>query len=82
MAHSKHLSRKLICGGIRVYQYLISPLIGEVCRFYPSCSVYARDAVTHYGVLRGTWLASKRILRCHPWCAGGFDPVLTNKEKS
>jgi hypothetical protein len=60
---------------IRVYQKLISPLLPPSCRFYPSCSEYACQALAKHGVLRGIWLAGKRLLRCHPWHAGGFDPV-------
>ncbi len=60
---------------IRVYQLFFSPLLGNHCRFYPSCSQYAREAVERYGVIRGVWLAIRRVLRCHPWHPGGFDPV-------
>ncbi|MBF0301591.1 MAG: membrane protein insertion efficiency factor YidD [Desulfamplus sp.] len=60
---------------IRLYQCLISPLIGPSCRFYPSCSQYAFEAVTKYGSLKGTFLAVKRVLKCHPFHPGGFDPV-------
>jgi putative membrane protein insertion efficiency factor len=60
---------------IRGYQLGISPLFGPKCRFYPSCSHYALDAVEAHGALRGSWLAVKRIGRCHPWNPGGFDPV-------
>lgn len=60
---------------IRAYQYLISPLIGPCCRFYPSCSSYTITAIQLHGCLRGFYLASRRILRCHPGCESGFDPV-------
>jgi putative membrane protein insertion efficiency factor len=60
---------------IRAYQRLISPLLGPRCRFYPSCSHYALEAVERHGALRGAWLAARRILRCHPFHPGGFDPV-------
>jgi len=60
---------------IRGYQLLLSPLLPPACRFYPSCSQYAMDAVRRHGALRGMWLACGRLLRCHPWCRGGYDPV-------
>jgi putative membrane protein insertion efficiency factor len=60
---------------LRAYRFLISPLYGQVCRYHPSCSAYALEAVTEYGALRGTWLALRRLARCHPWAAGGYDPV-------
>lgn len=60
---------------VRGYQLLISPLLGPRCRFYPSCSAYAVEALTRHGALRGTWLATRRLLRCHPWNPGGVDHV-------
>ena len=60
---------------IRLYQRALSPLLGPRCRYYPSCSQYALEALDEHGVLRGLWLALKRIGRCHPLHAGGFDPV-------
>ncbi|WP_459717397.1 membrane protein insertion efficiency factor YidD [Sideroxyarcus sp. TK5] len=60
---------------VRVYKYLISPLRPPSCRFHPSCSQYAEEAIVKHGVLKGVWLSTKRILRCNPWNAGGFDPV-------
>jgi putative membrane protein insertion efficiency factor len=67
--------RALVTILIRAYQLAISPLLGPKCRFHPSCSSYALEAVERYGVLRGGWLALRRIGRCHPWHPGGFDPV-------
>lgn len=67
--------RKVLSVLIRAYQYAVSPLFVQSCRFYPSCSAYALEAVERYGVLRGAWLAMKRLLRCHPWHSGGCDPV-------
>ena len=67
--------RKLVIIFIKFYQYTLSPLTGRNCRFYPTCSAYAIEAVSSYGALKGSFLAVKRILRCHPFHAGGFDPV-------
>jgi len=67
--------RWLLLALIRAYQYLLRPLLGANCRFYPSCSDYAREAVEKYGALKGAWLALRRISRCHPYHPGGFDPV-------
>lgn len=60
---------------IRIYQLVIAPLLGPRCRFYPSCSSYAAESITKHGAVMGSWLAVKRIARCHPWNEGGFDPV-------
>ncbi len=60
---------------IRFYQLFISPLLGNNCRYYPTCSQYAIDAIEKKGVLKGSWMAVKRICRCHPWHDGGYDPV-------
>jgi len=60
---------------IRCYQYLLRPMLGANCRFAPSCSDYAREAIAKHGALRGTTLAAKRVLRCHPYHSGGYDPV-------
>lgn len=60
---------------IKAYQYFISPLTGPTCRFYPTCSQYAFEAVMTHGSLKGSWLAIRRILKCHPFHPGGFDPV-------
>jgi putative membrane protein insertion efficiency factor len=60
---------------IRAYQLVLSPLLGPRCRFYPSCSHYAIEAIESHGALRGSWMSAKRICRCHPFNAGGFDPV-------
>lgn len=60
---------------IKLYKYLISPLIGPRCRFLPSCSDYALEALARHGLMRGGWLALRRISRCHPWGDSGYDPV-------
>ena len=65
----------VLIGFLRAYRALISPLYGQVCRYHPSCSAYALDAVREHGSVRGGWLAARRLARCHPWAAGGYDPV-------
>ncbi len=65
----------LVMGLLKLYRLVISPLYGNVCRYYPSCSAYALRAVEVHGAGRGSWLAARRLLRCHPWAAGGYDPV-------
>lgn len=60
---------------IRAYRYFLSPLLGNNCRFYPSCSGYAEQAISQYGLLKGTCLSLKRLAKCHPFHDGGFDPV-------
>jgi hypothetical protein len=67
--------RALVRGALRFYQLALSPLVGPACRFHPSCSQYALEAVERFGVLRGAWLAARRLGRCHPWNPGGYDPV-------
>lgn len=67
--------KALLLALIRAYQFLLSPWIGNQCRFYPTCSAYAADAIRCHGSLKGSWLAARRICRCHPWHPGGFDPV-------
>ena len=67
--------RLLLLALIRGWRFAISPLYGQVCRYHPSCSAYALEAVTEHGALRGTWLSVRRLGRCHPWAAGGYDPV-------
>ena len=65
----------LIRWAVRGYQLLLRPILGAHCRFYPSCSDYALEAVERFGAGRGSWLAAKRICRCHPYHPGGYDPV-------
>jgi putative membrane protein insertion efficiency factor len=67
--------RALFTALIRLYQWTLSPLLGPKCRFYPSCSHYALEAVQRFGILHGGWLTLRRLSRCHPWHPGGIDPV-------
>jgi len=67
--------RRLARLPIRGYQMFISPALPPSCRFTPSCSQYALEAVERYGVLKGCWLAARRLARCHPWNPGGYDPI-------
>ena len=60
---------------VRIYRYCISPMLPPACRFHPSCSEYAEEALCVHGGLRGGWLAARRVCRCNPWNAGGVDPV-------
>lgn len=71
---------KLFTFLIRGYRYLVSPLLGNNCRFYPSCSCYAETAIKTHGVRSGGWMALRRISRCHPWHPGGVDPVPEKKD--
>ena len=70
--------RILAVGLIRIYQKLVSPNLGANCRYQPTCSSYAAEAITRFGVIRGFWLGMKRIGRCHPLRPGGYDPVPDN----
>ena len=67
--------QKVLVMLLKGYQYLVSPWFGQTCRFFPSCSCYAIEAIEKRGVLMGLWLTVRRIGRCHPWHPGGFDPV-------
>ena len=66
---------KILSGSIRAYELTLRPVIGANCRFYPSCSAYAREAICTHGAFSGSRLAARRILSCHPWHPGGYDPV-------
>ena len=76
------LLRQLTGVPIRMYQLFVRPVLKPCCRFYPSCSDYALTAIKLFGVVKGIKMAGCRLLRCHPWSEGGYDPVLPNKEKS
>lgn len=67
--------RRFLVGLIHAYQYLLSPLKPPSCRFTPTCSHYACEAIAKYGAWRGVWLSIKRLLRCNPWNPGGYDPA-------
>jgi hypothetical protein len=67
--------RSVLLLALRGYQYAIRPLLGANCRFYPSCSDYAREAIDRHGAAKGCWLALRRVVRCHPYHPGGYDPV-------
>ncbi|MEJ2360112.1 MAG: membrane protein insertion efficiency factor YidD [Gammaproteobacteria bacterium] len=67
--------RRILIGFIMTYRYVLSPFIGQHCRFTPTCSEYAMEAIDRFGAGKGSWLALRRLLRCHPFHAGGLDPV-------
>ena len=79
MFSAKMATKKIAIAVLRVYKLCISPMLGMRCRFAPTCSEYAQMAIERFGVLTGGWLIIKRILRCHPFCKGGFDPVPDKK---
>jgi uncharacterized protein len=75
-------SKQIVIFLISCYQNLVSPFLGQHCRFQPSCSSYAKEAIVNYGLLYGSWLAIKRLAKCHPWNPGGFDPVPTKQTRN
>ena len=75
MAKNKSTPQKVAITFIKSYQRFLSPILGSNCRFYPTCSCYAIEAIDRFGVIKGGWLASKRIVKCHPLNDGGEDPV-------
>ncbi|WP_111979025.1 membrane protein insertion efficiency factor YidD [Algibacillus agarilyticus] len=81
MAKNSKILQKVLIAIIRAYQIALSPLLGQNCRFYPTCSKYAIDAINLHGGLKGSWLAGKRILKCHPFSSGGIDPVPEKHQK-
>lgn len=66
---------RMVALPVRAYRLVLSPWIGHACRFQPTCSAYALEALDRHGALRGSWLAARRVARCHPWGAAGYDPV-------
>lgn len=77
--HIVDIPRNLIIGFIKFWRLAISPLYGDVCPYYPTCSAYGLEAVTSHGAIKGSWLTVSRIARCHPWTKGGIDPVPPGK---
>lgn len=77
-----HFSSLPFILAIRIYQVTLGPLMGGHCRFVPTCSHYALEAYRQHGPLRGTWLTARRLLRCHPFCRGGYDPVPLQRPRS
>jgi putative membrane protein insertion efficiency factor len=73
-------ARVVLVAPIRFYQWTISPLLGVNCRYAPSCSAYAAEAIATHGPLRGGWLSLRRVLRCHPWGGAGYDPVPARRQ--
>jgi len=70
--------RKILIALIKVYRFSLSPFIGQHCRFTPTCSQYATEAIEQYGAIKGSWMAAKRLSKCHPFHSGGWDPVPEN----
>lgn len=75
VSHLGLAMRKLFIAIIKCYQFLLSPLLGQNCRFHPTCSEYALEAINRHGVIKGGYLSLRRLIKCHPFHAGGFDPV-------
>lgn len=81
MGNGDSAMEKILIGLVRGYQLIISPLLGANCRFQPTCSHYMIEAISRFGPFRGVWFGFRRLLRCHPWHAGGLDPVPELKTK-
>jgi len=75
----RHFAKLVVLGVLRAYKWAISPLLPPACRYVPTCSEYAMEAVERYGVLRGGVMAFARVLRCHPFVRGGYDPVVKSR---
>ena len=74
----KEVPKKIVFGLLRGYKWVVSPMLPPACRYVPTCSEYAMEAVERYGALRGGWMAMWRVMRCHPFVKGGYDPVVRN----
>jgi len=81
-ANKRNVGEVAALGLIKAYQYGIRPMLGPRCRFFPSCSEYTAEAIGEYGVLRGSAMGAMRLAKCHPWHAGGYDPVPEKKPNS
>ncbi|VAX01819.1 Membrane protein insertion efficiency factor YidD [hydrothermal vent metagenome] len=81
MAEIGSAMQKILLSLIKFYKYFISPTLGSNCRYEPSCSEYTHQAISAFGVLKGSWIGIKRILRCHPWHEGGYDPIPDEQHK-
>ena len=77
----KRLPTVLALALLAAYRWFLSPYLGQSCRFEPTCSHYATEAINRFGVIKGTWLTIRRLGRCHPWCEGGYDPVPDDSSK-
>jgi len=71
----KIICTRCVISLINIYKYLISPLLGNNCKFLPTCSEYTKESIIKFGLFRGVWLGMKRIVKCHPWGKGGYDPI-------
>ena len=71
----KNICTKCVISLIDIYKYLISPLLGNNCRFLPTCSDYTKESIIKFGLVNGVWLSLRRIVKCHPWGKGGHDPI-------
>jgi uncharacterized protein len=76
------LLQKMLVGVVQAYRWFLSPWLGSACRFSPTCSAYALEALQRHGAGHGSYLAARRLVRCHPWCDGGHDPVPTAAQKT
>ena len=77
----RDLPARLLLGGVRAYRFFLKPWLGNACRFEPTCSAYALQAIGQHGAAVGAGLTAGRLLRCHPWCQGGFDPVPADRPR-